>query len=83
MISRDEAYKRMDEVGCYESLTVINEIYDSIGTCKTCIHYDTSLGATPQDGHCKKLRDSAEALWISIEVDENWYCAEYKGNTDD
>jgi hypothetical protein len=57
---------------------LIKEIYKSFGRCKTCKGYNTALGATPNDGHCKILRDSSQALWTNIEVDDNWYCADYE-----
>jgi predicted ATP-dependent serine protease len=83
MIGRQEALDRLWSNKSVNSLSkvecdnLIKEIYKSLGRCKECKHYNTELGATPNDGHCKVTRDSEQALWTNIEVDDDWYCADF------
>jgi hypothetical protein len=89
MISREEAISWLDpvdELGTapeFDVLKAINLIYDSIGSCKECKHYDTKLGKTPNEGHCKVHRDSEQILWVNIKVDDNWFCADYERGTNE
>jgi hypothetical protein len=84
MMTREEALSRLWDNKSVNSLskvecdTLIKEIYDSFGRCKECKYYDTKLGKTPNDGHCKIPRDSEQILWVNIAVNDNSFCSSYE-----
>ena len=89
MISEQEALYRLWSNKSVNSLSkvecdnLIKEIYRTLGRCRDCKHYDTKLGKTPNDGHCKVPRDSEQILWVNIKADDDWYSADFERNNDE
>jgi hypothetical protein len=53
---------------------VIESIYDSVGSCINCQWYKHR---SDNHGICTINRDTDQALWVNIEVDEDWYCKDF------
>ncbi len=68
-----------DETLAYDDATkVIEDIYKSIGECCKCAHFEER----GDYGICTKLRDTDQALWVNIEVDNDWYCKDFMEGRD-
>lgn len=48
-----------------------------IGRCRNCTMFNNSIGDDKEYGYCMRTRDSLEGLWTKIEVDSNWFCADF------
>ena len=87
-MTREEALKQlswnaMSAIQHELDKEVVHLIFDDLGSCAKCEHFDTTLGSTPNDGHCKILRDTEQALWVNIETESDWYCKDFKRKKND
>ena len=73
MITREEAKKiNLVTLGdTYKVHTLIDKIYNEIGACGTCEHYN-NLGN--RYNKCK---------FLMLDVETDFYCTDYKGEPDD
>ena len=85
MISREEAedfavdlIKKDEQINSIPialyTVRLIDAIYESLGSCGECEHFDTSAGNSPEHGYCMYDTDTLQALWVNVEVDSNESC---------
>ena len=53
-------------------------VQEIVGSCAKCELYKPYGDGNDEYGHCLRSRDSLEAYWVKIEVDDNWYCVDFK-----
>jgi len=79
MISREEALEDVENevpMYSYEAKVIVNDIYDSRGTCGECEHRKMAYYEYTQqyEPRCESVHKV---------VKDDWYCADFKRKEDD
>jgi hypothetical protein len=75
MLTKKEAIREVDYVMDHSDLVkdLISKIYDSIGTCGECKHYDQKYKCCESP-----IQEDRNDVAGSYYTSSNWYCADFE-----